>query len=120
MDGSLKLTDRKYRDVFLTVKELSQLLKIKASTLYAWVAQGKIPFYKTIGLIRFSSEEISEWLASKAHRDRQPIPLNLAGNGPGTLDALIARAKREVYNPRHGETRPRSSLNRKEGDNGAL
>ena len=35
------------------------------------------------------------------------------------LDRLIARAKREAYNSRHGETRPRSSLIGKEEHDGA-
>lgn len=106
--------------MYLTVKELSQLLKVKASTLYSWAAQDKIPVQPMNGLIRFSSEEIDAWLASQAHRDMKPIPLNLSGDGQGALEGLIARAKREVYNPRHGETRPLLSLNRKEEDHGAL
>ena len=106
--------------MFLTVKELSELLKIKASTLYSWVAQGKIPVRRINGLIRFWSEDIVEWLASFAQGEMKPVPLNLECNSQGTLDALIARAKREVYNSRHGETKPLSSLSRREGKHGAL
>ena len=106
--------------MFYTVKELSELLRIKASTIYSWVAKGKIPVRKINGLIRFWSEDIAEWLASCAPQDMKPIPLNFACPSRGSLDALIARAKREVYNPRHGETRRLSSLTRKEGTHGAL
>ncbi len=35
------------------------------------------------------------------------------------LDQLIEAAKRDVYTPRHGETRPTASPKRKEEENGA-
>ncbi|HBH78644.1 MAG TPA: DNA-binding protein, partial [Nitrospira sp.] len=38
--------------MLLTVQELAQLLHIKAATLYAWAAQGKIPSLKLHGLLR--------------------------------------------------------------------
>ena len=106
--------------MFLTVKDVSDLLKIKASTIYSWAAQGKIPSRKINGVIRFWSEDIAAWLASFSEGEIKPIALNLASNGHGNLDVLIARAKQEVYNPRHGETRPRSSLTRREEKDGAL
>jgi excisionase family DNA binding protein len=49
-------------DKFLSVKELSQLLSIKQSTIYFWAHQGIIPYYKIKKLIRFREEEIKEWL----------------------------------------------------------
>lgn len=106
--------------MFLTVKELSELLKIKTSTIYSWVTKGKIPFRKINGLIRFWSGDISEWLDSFPSGHLNPIALNSGCNGRGKLDDLIARAKREAYNPRHGETRMLASLTRKEGKHGAL
>ena len=46
----------------LTVKEVADLLKIKASTVYAWAEQRKIPSYKLNGSLRFHKEDIVEWL----------------------------------------------------------
>lgn len=96
------------------VKELSRYLSIKPSTLYAWVSQGKIPHVKIHGLIRFRPEEIESWLVS-FREERVKVPsMSSKGQGHASIDALIARAKREGYNPHRGETRPLSSL-KKEG-----
>ncbi|SLM48083.1 putative DNA-binding protein, Excisionase family (Modular protein) [Nitrospira japonica] len=101
----------------LTIKDLSARLNIKVSTLYAWVAQGKIPCRKIYGLIRFEPEEIDRWLTSL-----QPPPLSSAPcriSSPDTdIDRLIADAKRTAYTPRHGETISPSPEG-KEHDDGA-
>ena len=89
--------------MFLTVKELSAQLQIKASTLYVWAAQGKIPCIRIHGLIRFRPKEIEEWLAGFA-TSRRALPAFTEYGGD--IDAVIATAKRALYNPRHGETGP--------------
>jgi excisionase family DNA binding protein len=43
-----------------TVNDVANVLKVKKSTLYAWVNQGAIPSYKLNGLIRFEMDEIEE------------------------------------------------------------
>ncbi len=91
--------------MLLTVQELAQLLHIKAATLYAWAAQGKIPSLKLHGLLRFRQDEIDQWLEScrvtsrpavSVPKKRRPPPLH-------NVDALIERAKRAIYTER-GET----------------
>ena len=89
--------------MLLTIKDLAEQLRIKPSTLYAWASQGKIPCVRIHGLIRFRSEDIDEWLSGFAqHRPALPA---CKGRG-GDIDAVIAAAKRAIYNPRHGETGP--------------
>ena len=105
--------------MLLTIKDLSAFLNIPSSTLYAWVHQGKIPFYKIHGLIRFRFKAIVRWLKTFSRGDATPLPRKLGGPDRSDLDRLIARAKAEAYNPGHGETRSKSSLTRKEGENGA-
>jgi excisionase family DNA binding protein len=105
----------------LTITQVSDLLNIKASTLYAWVRQGKIPHVKIHGLIRFQSDEIQQWLTS--FRPRNGNPLNLKrkrGRGLNKLDAIIVQVKEKAYNSCHGETRQRSSPIRKEAADGAV
>ncbi len=46
----------------LTVKNLSDLLSIKRSTLYLWVEKGEIPHYRVGRLVRFNLEEVDKWL----------------------------------------------------------
>jgi excisionase family DNA binding protein len=106
--------------MMLTVKELSDWLKIKPSTLYLWATQGKIPCRRIHSLIRFEKEAIQRWLESfpELHPKRLP-KLRKTSRAPD-LDALIAAAKRESYTPPHGETNPISSLIEKEDVDGAI
>lgn len=46
----------------LNAKEVSLLLKVKLSTVYAWADQRIIPCYKLSGALRFSEEDIKDWL----------------------------------------------------------
>jgi excisionase family DNA binding protein len=52
----------------LNIKELSQLLSVKEGTIYAWVHQDLIPYYKLNKLVRFRESEINEWLKKKQRR----------------------------------------------------
>ena len=90
--------------MLLKVKELAAWLNMPQSTVYLWVAQGKIPCQKIHGLIRFELDKIERWLASFANKPSNPVShmLDRAPNIP--VDDLIASAKRDVYTPGHGET----------------
>ncbi len=46
----------------LTVHDVCQILRIKRSTLYAWVQSGKLPCLRVGGLLRFDRDSISQWL----------------------------------------------------------
>ena len=90
--------------MFLTVTALSQQLQIKPSTLYAWASHGKIPCRKIHGLVRFDPTEIDRWLISFSPTPSVPVQGRKRNTDHSDLDLLIARAKREVYTPNHGET----------------
>lgn len=107
-------------NVYFDIKELSTYLRIKPSTLYAWAAHGKIPCVKIHGLIRFDREEIDQWLESFRSRQQKRVGIPRSRGRKVDLDPLIASAKREVYTARRGETRPKSSLIRKEDADGAV
>ena len=88
--------------MLLTIRDLAKQLQVKSSTLYAWVAQGKIPSLKINGLIRFDPDTIDRWVKSSAFIAGDH---DLDTSGAGRLldiDAIIARAKRDVYTPRRG------------------
>jgi excisionase family DNA binding protein len=105
----------------LTIIQVSELLNIKVSTLYAWVRQGKIPHVKIHGLIRFQAEEIQQWLASFHTKKVNPLKVKeKRGRVVSHLDTIIVRVKEEAYNSRHGETRPKSSPIGKEAADGAI
>jgi len=106
---------------YWTIKEVASYLNMKPSTLYAWVAQRKIPALKIHGLVRFDPEALARWVQTFQIPPR-PRPPRAASRRQPTfdLDHLIARSQRAAYTARHGETRPRSSLTRKEDTDGAL
>jgi excisionase family DNA binding protein len=106
--------------MMLTVKELSGWLKIKPSTLYLWATEGKIPCRRIHSLVRFEQEAIKRWLESFPELHPQPPPKLTKSSVPVDLKTLIAAAKRESYTPPHGETKPISSLIRKENVDGAI
>ena len=45
----------------LTVKQLSYFLHVHPNTIYKWTDEGKIPYRKINGLIRFKRQEIEDW-----------------------------------------------------------
>ncbi|MDE3018832.1 MAG: helix-turn-helix domain-containing protein [Nitrospirota bacterium] len=106
--------------MLLTVDELAKELQVSPSTLYAWAKQGKIPCCTPNGIVRFDPEEIARWLEASRKTVPTPLPPALNTNTPSNLPRLIARAHREVYTRPHGETRPKSSLIRKEEKDGAV
>ena len=50
---------------FVGIKELAEYLGVKESTIYSWVHQRVIPYYKIGRLPRFDSSEIEEWILKK-------------------------------------------------------
>ena len=49
------------RPMFLNVKELAELLRIKTRTVYEMVSQGRIPYRKAGDRTIFLLDEILEW-----------------------------------------------------------
>ncbi|MDP3598318.1 MAG: helix-turn-helix domain-containing protein [Nitrospirota bacterium] len=89
--------------VLLNVKEVSQWLQVKPSTVYLWAAEGKIPALKIQGVIRFQREKIDAWLAGC--QLETPDPSRPANQRPRSseIDGIIATAKAEVYTSSHGK-----------------
>lgn len=48
----------------MTVKEVSELLKVKEKTLYQWAELGQIPCIKMNGCLRFDFDDIQNWVKS--------------------------------------------------------
>lgn len=56
----------------LTVKEVSSFLHVHPITIYKWTEEGKIPYRKINGLIRFDKSEIELWGNKKKNRHVEP------------------------------------------------
>ena len=46
----------------VTVKEVSEILNVKPSTLYQWAELGQIPCIKLNGALRFDMSDINGWI----------------------------------------------------------
>lgn len=90
---------------YLDIATLAGRLQVRRSTLYAWAERGSIPHLKLGRLLRFDPDEIETWL--KSHR-REPFSTEIPRHhrtrvGVDHVDALIARAKHDVYTPVRGK-----------------
>jgi excisionase family DNA binding protein len=54
----------------LTVKQVSELLQAKQSTVYAWAEQRLMPSFKINGLLRFDEDEVHQWLRACKRPER--------------------------------------------------
>ena len=50
---------------FSTIGEISEYLKVKPSTIYAMVAEKRIPHFRVGRLVRFKKSEIDLWMEGK-------------------------------------------------------
>ena len=57
----MNIKEAKELPIYLTLKEVSQLLKVKPRTIYAWVSDKRIPYERKGGLLRFRLEAILAW-----------------------------------------------------------
>lgn len=83
----------------LTIKDVSTWLNIKASTLYLWASQGKIPCRRIHGLVRFESEAIQAWLNGFSSTSSNLLP-RVPRHTAEDVDHLIAVAKAAPYTSR--------------------
>ena len=113
---------------FFDIGELSEILSIKRSTLYAKVEAGELPHYKVGRLIRFKKSDVEEWMGSH-RRERIEIDkrakeiLNLATGQRLDINSIVKKSIEEVknsgYNLPHGKSDRIKGL-RKEVKNGTL
>jgi putative molybdopterin biosynthesis protein len=47
--------------IYLTLREVAELLKVKPRTIYAWVSDKRIPYERKGSLLRFRLDAIVAW-----------------------------------------------------------
>jgi excisionase family DNA binding protein len=57
----MNIKEAKELPIYLTLKEVAELLKVKPRTIYAWVSDKRIPYERKGGLLRFRLEAILAW-----------------------------------------------------------
>ena len=55
------LVQAKEAPIYLTLKEVAELLKVKPRTIYAWVSDNRIPFERKGSLLRFRLDAVVAW-----------------------------------------------------------
>jgi excisionase family DNA binding protein len=55
------LVQARDRPIYLTLKEVAELLKVKPRTVYAWVSDNRIPFERKGSLLRFRLDTVVAW-----------------------------------------------------------
>jgi excisionase family DNA binding protein len=55
------LAQSKEPPIYLTLKEVAELLKVKPRTVYAWVSDNRIPFERKGSLLRFRLDAVVSW-----------------------------------------------------------
>ena len=55
------LAQQKESPIYLTLKEVAELLKVKPRTVYAWVSDKRIPFERKGSLLRFRLDAVLAW-----------------------------------------------------------
>jgi len=51
----------------LKLKELAEILQVSTKTIYRWINDNKIPYYRINHQYRFRTEEINQWTATSQH-----------------------------------------------------
>ena len=57
----MSINNAKELPVYLTLKEVAELLKVKPRTIYAWVSDKRIPYERKSGLLRFRLDVVLAW-----------------------------------------------------------
>ena len=60
-DAPTNLPKPKEPPIYLTLKEVAELLKVKPRTVYAWVSDNRIPFERKGSLLRFRLDAVLAW-----------------------------------------------------------
>jgi len=56
----------------LTVPQVAQILQVKSSTIYGWTRQGKFPHIRAGRLIRFSPDQVNDFLRTGSRESKPP------------------------------------------------
>lgn len=91
----------------ITVKELSKIIMVKESTLYAWANKGLIPCHKLNNLLRFDLDEIKIWIKESEYIPEQVPKIAVKRANHSDINRLVRNAidtaKRKRYTNASGK-----------------
>ena len=80
---------RRGRPLYLTTKEVAELLRVKERKVYDLAAAGEIPHRRTTGKLLFPSAEILDWIEGSGEAVPAGRPAVLAGSHDPLLDWAV-------------------------------
>ena len=57
----MNIKEAKELPIYLVLREVAELLKVKPRTIYAWVSDKRIPYERKGSLLRFRLDAIVAW-----------------------------------------------------------
>lgn len=107
------MTNDTSSDLLIAI-EVAQWLRISRSTLYGWVAAGKIPSLKLNGTVRFIRIDIEHWVQNRSSvpADSSPsmTPPIVSPNPSGVSRQMIHRAGIRVIRSAAGQQSPQPNF----------
>lgn len=61
----------------LTVKDISELLKVSQALVYKWVHYGFIPYVKIGSCVRFRQKKVEKWIQKREKKGRSTYRINI-------------------------------------------
>jgi excisionase family DNA binding protein len=114
---------------YYTIKEISQFLSLKQSSLYSKAKSGQIPHYQIGRLIRFKLTEVEQWMQTNrtgtidSGKKAGELLKSIHANPKLDVNRIVKRAidegKRDGYTGCHGKPDQIKNL-RKEVEDGTL
>jgi excisionase family DNA binding protein len=89
---------------YMTIREVAEYLRIKASTIYSLAEQKRIPHYKIGRLVRFKRSEIDQWMEGNREECVDPGEVARKILGPVQRNAIdIDRIVRKAVEGTRGQ-----------------
>ena len=114
---------------FMIVKDVSEYIQIKVSTVYAMVEEKRIPHYRVGRQIRFKRSDLDGWMEEQKQevvdtkKEARRIIRSVSKRSVQDVDNIVGKAieeeKGKGYNRDHGKSDRIKGL-RKEVDHGSL
>ncbi len=79
----------------MTIEDVARWLGISKQTVYQWVCQRRIPYFKVGKLVRFNQIELERWIQSQKHPKETKVgPTHTKAKRKG--DIVFEMVKAEV------------------------
>ncbi len=86
--GVLYRLIKKGKEMDLKLKEVAKLLKVSEKTIYRWIKDEKIPYYRINHQYRFRTDEINQWAVNNKY-DISETDIETYSNNPVSISSSL-------------------------------